>query len=206
MGLGPFGLPYKRTPGSLDQVTILNENNKTSLSNLHSRTLRGLNPLRNPFCFCAGPFGLLIIEPCSFLNATGTKLYVTCPMIKMCFCLCCQSLSALYFVDKLLNIYIIYFVAVSQCSQLLLLTTVFRQNAAGECVFERTPVWLDPCHEDQGSSHHSGGISHRYCNKVYQFRTQLASTRHTSRETYESLNSTPFPHPTPSQICNLFHF
>jgi hypothetical protein len=28
-------------------------------------------------------------------------------------------------------------------------------------VGERTPVWLSPCHEDQGSSHHSGGNSHR---------------------------------------------
>ncbi len=40
----------------------------------------------------------------------------------------------MYFVDKLLNIYIIYFVAVSQCPQRHLLTTVFRQNAAGGCV------------------------------------------------------------------------
>jgi hypothetical protein len=37
------------------------------------------------------------------------------------------------FVDKLLAIYIIYFVAVSRCSQLLLLTA-FRENAAGGCV------------------------------------------------------------------------
>jgi hypothetical protein len=36
------------------------------------------------------------------------------------------------FVDKLLNIYIAYFVAVSRCSQLLLLTA-FRENAIGGC-------------------------------------------------------------------------
>jgi hypothetical protein len=30
MGLGPFGLPCKGTPWSLEQVTILNENNKTT--------------------------------------------------------------------------------------------------------------------------------------------------------------------------------
>jgi hypothetical protein len=29
-------------------------------------------------------------------------------------------------------------------------------------VCERTPVWLTPCHEDQGSSHHSGGIFHNW--------------------------------------------
>ncbi len=51
MGLGPFGLPCKGTPWSLEQVTILNENNKTSLSNLYSRTLSGLRPLRSPFLF-----------------------------------------------------------------------------------------------------------------------------------------------------------
>ncbi len=30
-------------------------------------------------------------------------------------------------------------------------------------VSERTPVWLSPCHEDQGSSHHSCGNSHTCC-------------------------------------------
>ncbi len=74
MGLGPFGLPWKGTPWSLEQVTILNENNRTSLSNLYSRTLSGLSPLRNPFCLLAGPFGIPIFEPYSFLNATGAKL------------------------------------------------------------------------------------------------------------------------------------
>jgi hypothetical protein len=34
----------------------------------------------------------------------------------------------------MLNIYIICFVAVSQCPQRPLLTTVFRENAAGGCV------------------------------------------------------------------------
>ena len=38
------------------------------------------------------------------------------------------------FVEKLLNICSIYFVTVSQCPQRPLLTTVFRQNAAGGCV------------------------------------------------------------------------
>ncbi len=31
------------------------------------------------------------------------------------------------------------------------------------CVGERTPVGLSPCHEDQGSYHHSGGNSHTCC-------------------------------------------
>ncbi len=58
MGLGPFGQPCKGTPWSLEQATILNENDKTSLSNLYPRTLSGLRPLRNSFCLLAGPFGI----------------------------------------------------------------------------------------------------------------------------------------------------
>ncbi len=38
------------------------------------------------------------------------------------------------FVDKLHNIYFIYFVPVSQCTLRPPLTTLFRQNATGGCV------------------------------------------------------------------------
>jgi hypothetical protein len=47
----------------------------------------------------------------------------------------------LCFVDKLLNIYIIYFVAVSQYPQRPLLTAVFRENAAGGCVWVKGLQW-----------------------------------------------------------------
>ncbi len=42
---------------------------------------------------------------------------------------------------------------------------------------ERTPVWLTSCHEDQGSSHHSGGNSHseKLCNKSHQESSQNTS-------------------------------
>jgi hypothetical protein len=47
----------------------------------------------------------------------------------------------LCFVDKLLNTYIIYFVAVSQYPQRPLLTAVFRENAAGGCVWVKGLQW-----------------------------------------------------------------
>jgi hypothetical protein len=42
---------------------------RAALGRLHE-----FNWWRNPFCLCAGPFGIPIIEPCSFLNGTGAKL------------------------------------------------------------------------------------------------------------------------------------
>jgi hypothetical protein len=134
MDLGPFGLPCKGTPLSLDQVTILNKNNKTSLSNLYSRTLSGLSPLRNPFVYLQDPLASLSL---SFVHS-WMPLVQNCkwpvPCLKCVFAFV-VSLSTLYFVDKLLNIYIICFVAVSQYPQRPLLTTVFTQNAAGGCVW-----------------------------------------------------------------------
>ncbi len=123
MGLGPFGQLCKWTPWSLEQVTILNENDKTSLSNLYPRTLSGLRTLRNPFCLLAGPFGILTFESYSFQTAIGAKFFTvfTAPSID-----CLQR----------------------KCSWMML-------------VCEWTPVWLNPCPEDQGSFHHSGGNSHR---------------------------------------------
>ncbi len=108
--------------------------NKTSLSNLYSKTLSGLDPLRNPFfmrrtlwhpyhwaVFSSECHWCKIVSDSSYTQNVFLALVVSAPV----HCI---------FVGKLLNIYIIYFVTVSQCSLRPPLTTVFRQNSTGGCV------------------------------------------------------------------------
>jgi hypothetical protein len=112
--------------------------NKTSLSNLSVKSLfinpEWFRPFEKPFFMRRTlwhPYHWAVfISECHWCKIVSDSSYTQ----TVFFALVVRAPGHCIFVDKLLNIYIIYFVTVSQCLLRHPLTTVFRQHATGGCV------------------------------------------------------------------------
>ncbi len=103
--------------------------NQTSLSNLYFINSEWSRPFEKPFFYAQDPLASISLSRVHFWmplvqNCKWLILYSKCV-----FALVVRTPVHCIFVDKLLNIYIIYFVPVSLCSLRPQLTAVFRQNA-----------------------------------------------------------------------------